>query len=142
MNVRLIVVTMLLVYACKTTSQVNQDCISKLKSELSKDWTFIPDSGYYKSKIIWVIDSTKSFRECIESLDSNDVVSIFGPPTKVHPTAKGYNRGKYVLEYAISPPCTPNDRNKGCVLYHFLFDSLNKVELSMIMDIAPPSTSH
>lgn len=142
MKVTLILFTILFVCACKTTYQVNKDCISKLKSELNKDWTFIPDSGYYKSKIIWVIDSTKSYRDCIQLLDSNDVINIFGSPTKVHPTAKGYNRGRYVLEYAISPPCLPNDRYKGCVLYHFLFNSLNRVELTMIMDIAPTSNSH
>src|SRR5689334_8133141 len=94
-----------LVFGCSTSSKIANDCISKVKSELADDWKYIPDSGYYKSKKIFNLDSDSIFRDCLMKLDSSDIVSLFGKPTKFHPKAIGYSRGKYVFEYAISPPC-------------------------------------
>src|SRR4051812_13933019 len=85
-------------FACKTPAISTDDCIGKLKIELEKNWKFIADPNYYASRNIYSIDTT--YRNCIQGLDSNQVINLFGKPTRVYtPSVKKY---PYTIEYALS----------------------------------------
>lgn len=88
--------------ACSTTTKVEQECYTKVKQELLKDWKFLPDSGYYISKNIYNLLNSDTFVNCLKKLDSTDVVNIFGTPTKAYPD-RNIKNSVSVLDYRLAP---------------------------------------
>jgi hypothetical protein len=122
---------LIFILSCKPLSKTQQDCYTKLKSELSKDWKLIADSGYYESKIIYEINSIKSNRECIQQMDSTKIVQLLGLPNEFR-QSENLDRPGSVLKYNLTPPSTFSYPYNSWGSFWISLDTLKNVQFTWL----------
>ncbi len=106
-----------------------QPSCKKFKSEVKKNWHLAKDKTYHRVDRIFLSQLDSTYRECINGLQSEQVIKIFGTPTRFADGSKEKLNSKYNYEihYLISKPCSFDDAGRGGCSYFILLLDSNKI---------------
>jgi hypothetical protein len=101
---QLVLIILLFNLSCKSQNKniSGNNCIGKLKTELTENWKFNSDTNYYKTNFNFLSRFDSTYKFCLYDLPKDNIIELFGKPTI---------DGKENFQYLASKPCKLQRKN-------------------------------
>lgn len=112
MKLGLCFISCLTFLSCRTQS-IHSDCLSRLQSDINKNWKFNVDSTFHLYDDGLTLRMDTSYKKCLIGLQVKDIVNLFGKPNDT------IHFNTFVLKYRLSAPCTQQFFDCSYLLFEF-----------------------